>query len=105
MSSQNERPTILSEAEQSALYDIPDFDDDQRLDFLNLTPEEQTLMRSRPHLSAQVHCALQIGYFKAKHLFFRVNWNEVEEDTVFILEQYFPDEVFHPELKQSSLNI
>lgn len=97
MSIQNERPTILSEAEQSALYDIPDFNDDQRLSYLNLTAEEQKLMRHRPHVSAQVHCALQIGYFKAKHLFFRFNWHEVKDDAEFILRQYFSNEVFHPE--------
>lgn len=37
MSIQNERLAILSEAEQAALYEIPDFDDDQRLNYLNLT--------------------------------------------------------------------
>ena len=54
MSIQNERLTVLSEAEKAALYEIPDFDDEQRLNFLNLTPEEQALMRSRANLAAQV---------------------------------------------------
>lgn len=27
-------------------------------------------MRSRANLAGQVHCAIQIGYFKAKHLFY-----------------------------------
>lgn len=50
MPSTNERLTILSEAEQAALYELPDFDDYQRFDFLALTDEEQTLMFSRSHL-------------------------------------------------------
>jgi len=66
MRSNNNNLTILSEAEQAALYEIPDFDGDQRSNYLNLTKEEQALMRSRDTLSAQVHCAIQIGYFKAK---------------------------------------
>ncbi len=70
MIASNERLTILSAAEQAALYEIPDFDDAQRLNYLNLTVEEQVLMRSRSNLATQVHCAIQIGYFKAKHLFF-----------------------------------
>ena len=88
----NKRLTILSEAEQAALYELPDFDDEQRLEYLNLTTEEQMLMQSRSHLSAKIYCALQIGYFKAKHLFFRFTWEEVREDTVFILQQYFPEQ-------------
>lgn len=99
MSIQNERLTILSEAEQAALYEIPDFDDAQRLNYLNLTAQEQTLARSRANLAAQVHCAIQIGYFKAKHLFFSFDWDEidVQDDINFVMQQYFPEEYyFHP---------
>ena len=41
MIASNERLTVLSEAEKAALYEIPDFDDAQRLNYLNLTAEEQ----------------------------------------------------------------
>ncbi len=85
--------TILSEAEQAALYELPNFDDEQRLNYLHLTPEEQALMRSRDDLSSQTHCALQIGYFKAVHFFFRFEWEDVTEDLAFVLEQYFPGQV------------
>jgi hypothetical protein len=61
MRASNNNLTILSEAEKAALYEIPDFDDVQRSNYLNLTPEEQILIRSRDNLSAQVHCAIQIG--------------------------------------------
>jgi Domain of unknown function (DUF4158) len=92
MRATNKRLTILSEAEQAALYELPDFDDEQRLEYLNLTAEEQVLMQRRSHLSDKIYYALQIGYFKAKHLFFRFTWEEVGEDTVFILQQYFPNQ-------------
>jgi Domain of unknown function (DUF4158) len=92
MRATNKRLTILSEAEQAALYELPDFDDEQRLEYLNLTAEEQVLMQHRSHLSDKIYCALQIGYFKAKQLFFRFTWEEAEEDTAFILQQYFPDQ-------------
>lgn len=97
MRASNERLTILSEAEQAALYELPNFDDEQRLNYLNLTPEEQILMHGRSNLATKIHCALQIGYFKAVHFFFRFDWEEVTEDVNFILEQYFPEEVFKPE--------
>lgn len=96
MRASNERLTILSEAEQAALYELPNFDDEQRLNYLNLTPEEQVLMRSRSDLSSQIHCALQIGYFKAVHFFFRFEWEDVTEDVAFVLEQYFPGQVIKP---------
>lgn len=95
MKRKNKNLSILSEAEEAALYEAPDFDDEQRLNYLNLTAEEQTLVQSCSDLSAKIHCALQIAYFKSKHLFFRVDWPEAEEDVQFILEQYFPDEMLN----------
>jgi hypothetical protein len=41
MRATNERLTILSEIVQAALYEIPDFDDAQRLNYLNLAPEAE----------------------------------------------------------------
>ncbi len=90
----SERLTVLSEAEQEALYGLPDFDDAQRLEYLALTETELALASSRPGLHVQVNCVLQIGYFKAKHAFFRFDWNEVEDDCVFVLSRYFDGEPF-----------
>ena len=89
MSTKNKLLTVLSEAEQFALYGLPDFDDGQRLDYLSLDEAELALTSRRPSLGAQVYCALQIGYFKAKHAFFRFSWDEVREDCAFILTRYF----------------
>ena len=71
----------------------PDFDEGQRLDYLPLSAQELALASSRPGLHAQVYCALQVGYFKAKHAFFRFAWAEVEEDCAFVLTRYFNDQV------------
>ena len=94
MTTKNKLLNILSDAEQEALYGLPDFDDAQRLDYLALTETELALAVSRPGLHAQVYCILQIGYFKAKHAFFRFDWNEVEDDCAFVLSRYFQGEVF-----------
>ncbi len=37
MTTKSERLTVLSDAEQEALYGLPDFDDAQRLEYLALT--------------------------------------------------------------------
>jgi hypothetical protein len=67
MAAKNKLLTVLSEAEQYALYGLPDFDDAQRLEYLALTETELALAVRRPGSHAQVYCVLQIGFFKAKH--------------------------------------
>ena len=98
MTAKSERLTILSEAEQYALYGLPDFDDAQRLEYLALSETELALASSRPGLHAQIYCILQIGYFKAKQTFFRFDWNEVEDDCAFVLSRYFHGEAFEHKL-------
>ncbi len=95
MADKSERLTVLSDAEQFALYGLPDFDDRQRLTYLSLSGPELALASSRPGLHAQVWCALQIGYFKAKHAFFRFSWDDAQEDSTFVLTRYFKDQPFH----------
>ncbi|MGP0002092.1 MAG: DUF4158 domain-containing protein, partial [Acetobacteraceae bacterium] len=95
MANKSERLTILSDAEQFALYGLPDFDDRQRVTYLALSGPELALASSRPGLHAQVWCALQIGYFKAKHAFFRFTWDDAREDCTFVLARYFKDQLFH----------
>ena len=94
MSNKNKLLTVFSDAEQEALYGLPDFDDAQRLEYLALTESELAFASSRPSLQAQVYCVLQIGYFKAKHAFFRFDWHEVEDDCAFVLSRYFHGEAF-----------
>ena len=96
MANKSERLAVLSNAEQFALYGLPDFDDGQRLDYLALSEPELALACSRPGLHAQVYCTLQIGYFKAKHAFFRFTWDEVQDDSAFVLSRYFTGCTFEP---------
>lgn len=96
MTSKSERLAVLSDAEQYALYGLPDFGDGQQLKYLSLSEAELTLASSRPSLHAQVYCTLQIGYFKAKHAFFRFAWDEAEDDCAFVLSRYYNDQAFSP---------
>ena len=89
----NKQLKILSETEISALYEIPDFDYEQRLEHLTLTDKELQLALGYKNLSDKVHCILQIGYFKAVKMFYRIGWNEVNpDDYLFIMQQYFQDQ-------------
>jgi TnpA family transposase len=96
MTNKSERLAVLSDAEQYALYGLPDFDDGQQLEYLSLSEAELMIASGRPGLHAQVYCALQIGYFKAKHAFFRFTWDEAEDDFAFVLSRYFNDQAFEP---------
>ncbi len=87
--------TILSESEKSAFYERPEFNNKQRLEFLMLTGEELQIAFHRTTISNQVHCILQIGYFKAVKTFFRIDWEQIAtEDIGFILSQYFQHQKF-----------
>jgi len=87
----SERLSVLTDAEQFALYGLPDFDEAQQLEFLSLSKTELELAMSRPTLHAQVCCILQIGYFRAKHTFFRFSLAETEHDYAFVMSRYFDD--------------
>ena len=93
MRASNRRLTILSELEQFALYGSPDFDEGQRAEFLTFTEIELQLILSRPDPTTQIYCAIQLGYFKAKQLFFRLPWKQIDaEDISFIIQNYFPNQ-------------
>ena len=94
MRAKSERLSVLSDAEHEALYGLPDFDDGQQLTYLSLSETELALATGRASLHAQVSCVLQIGYFKAKHAFFRFDWSMVEDDGAFVLSRYFHGEPF-----------
>ena len=88
---QSERLTLLSPAEQDALYGLPDFDDAQRLDYLCLDEPQLAFASNRNGVHNQVWCLLQIGYFKAKRAFFRFSWQDVPPaDIAFLLEPLLP---------------
>ena len=90
----NRRLTILTEAEKTALYDLPVFDDFQRLEFFAMTDAERSLAMQRRGIVKQVYCLLQIGYFKAKQAFFQFTLEDVPpEDITFILQRYFPGQI------------
>jgi hypothetical protein len=95
---QSKRLTILSEAEKTALYGLPVFDDFQRIEFFAMTDAERALAFVRKGVAAQLYCLLQIGYFKAKHAFFRFSLDDAPtQDIAFLMQRYFPGQVLEPQ--------
>ncbi|MBW8310018.1 MAG: DUF4158 domain-containing protein [Candidatus Paracaedibacteraceae bacterium] len=93
MNSTNKRLSTLSPLEEFAFYGFPDFDKEQRATFFDFTEEELTLILRRHSFHSQVYCAVQIGYFKAKKLFFHFSLDKIPKDDLqFILLRYFDNE-------------
>ena len=101
----NDRLKILDDQEIEELYGLPRFNHEERVHFFSLTPEERSLVDDYHTLPSRVLFILQLGYFKAKNLFFAIDFNGEKEDVLHILQQYYPgihkSKLVVPSLKQT----
>jgi len=65
-----DRIKILEDQEIEELYGRPQFNHDERLHFFSLSPEERALADAHHNLADSVPFVLQLGYFKARTMFF-----------------------------------
>jgi hypothetical protein len=82
---------ILDDEEIEALYGRLCLTGDERTDVFTLTQPEKDLLASFTQIPIQLHFLLQLGYFKAKQLFFTFTFDDVVEYVTYLLERYFPD--------------
>ncbi len=98
----NQRLHILTQQEISAIYDRPLFNDAERRHYFSLSEPALNGVNLRSmngkKTSAKLYFILQMGYFKAKHLFFNFQYGDVEEDSQFIIKTYLPNDVIQLEL-------
>lgn len=86
----SKRLIVFSEVEKCAFYGLPNFDDEERRKYFTFSDEEIVVMMSGHRIHLNVFCAIQIGYFKAKKMFFQIEWGDIEmKDVNFILGTYF----------------
>ena len=90
MEPRERRLRILSDEEIDALYSLPRFGDDERLEYFSLSPTEKTTLDQLHSIKSRIYFILQLGYFKSHHLFFVFGLPEVEADARYIQEQYYP---------------
>lgn len=83
------RLAILSHEEVDELYGLPQFTDDDRHTYFDLSPPEQEAVEAHARATG-VFLALELGYFKAKRQFFTFEPAEVAEDLRYLLARYFP---------------
>ncbi len=92
----SQRLQILTNQEILAIYDYPRFNDLERRHYFSLSEKELGSVKLRSingkEASSKLYFILQLGYFKAKHMFFQLQYLEVEEDVNFILNTYLPND-------------
>jgi TnpA family transposase len=100
-----DRLKILEDEEIEELYGRPQFNHDERIHFFSLSPEERTLADGHYTLTNRVRFILQLGYFKARTLFFVFAFDEVRVDVRHILDHHCADSRatgdFGPVVKQT----
>jgi Domain of unknown function (DUF4158) len=76
---------LLDAAEVAALYDRPQFTDEERAYYFELNPTETAHMQTSGDGAVQAFSVLQLGYFRAKQRFFSVTLADVLSDLIFIV--------------------
>src|SRR5699024_3536215 len=72
-------------------FERPHFTYEDRCYYFSLSQPEKELLQSLHSFKSKVYFVLQLGYFKAKHLFFTFDLHEVKEDLQYVLKQHFND--------------
>lgn len=85
------RLRILGDDEIETIYGRPRFAPEERQEYFSLSPTELTAMEQLHSIKSRVYFILQLGYFKARQMFFIFHLQEVFEDVKYIRERYFPD--------------
>ena len=88
-SRKEKRLKILADDEIESIYSRPNFTYEERTEYLVLSQSDRELLKGFRSIKSQVYFILQLGYFRAKHLFFIFTLDEVKDDFQYVLEQHF----------------
>ena len=84
---------ILGDDELVAIYGRPHFTHEDRCNYFFLSHPEKELLQVLRSIRSQAYFILQLGYFKAKHRFFKFDIFEVMEDLQYILKIHFENSI------------
>lgn len=89
------RLQILNKDEISAIFGIPKFNLMEQTHFFqlpkNIWDDLKLSKTNRNNKSAKLYFILQYGYFKARHQFFNIEYNDVKSDVTFIMKNFMPN--------------
>ena len=84
------RLVILGQDETDALYGRPCFTPEERDQYFTLSAHEKAITQKLHSRKSRLFFILQLGYFKARFMFFVFEPEAVEEDAAYIRQRYFP---------------
>lgn len=95
MAEQTANPTqkrlqILGDDEIANLYGLPHFTPEEQSEYFALSPREKATIEQLHSIKSRIYGILQLGYFKASHLFFVFSFPAVVADAQYIQSRYFP---------------
>ncbi|MBL4865371.1 MAG: Tn3 family transposase [Pseudomonadales bacterium] len=80
---------LLSDTEVEDLYARPEFSTNEQALYFALNKTEQTALDRYSNTKTRVYFILQLGYLKAKQKFYDFVFDDVLDDTQFILKSYY----------------
>ena len=83
------RISLLSETEINDLYARQDFNHYERTLYFAINEREHDALSNYSNVRTRVYFILQLGYFKAKHQFFKFNFEDMRDDVEYILVNFF----------------
>lgn len=90
MEANQNRLSILTQTEIQDYFGIPRLTQEDREHYFDLADSELKLIEDSWQLNTKLYFMLQLGYFKAKRMFFNFDAEEVAEDIAYIIGAYFP---------------
>lgn len=78
------RLRILGDDEIEAIYGQPHFTPEEREFYFSLSSPEKAKIKLLSSIPFRLCCILQLGYFKARHLFFAFRVWDVMKDTQYV---------------------
>jgi len=90
---------ILTKSEIQELYGLPRFSCDEKVKYFSIDPSEKIVLNNLRTNQAKLYFIVQMGYFKAKKMFFSFEPGEVEDDIRYIAQRHLPHEEDYDDLK------
>ena len=85
------RLQILGDDEIANLYGRPHFTPEEQSEYFALSPRETDAIAQMHSIKSRIYAILQLGYFKARQLFFVFSFPSVVADAQHIQGRYFPE--------------
>ena len=93
MSTPGKRIKILKDNAIAGIYKIPCFNQADRVEFFSLSTDQEKELEKLRSLKSKAMFVLQLGYFKARRMFFVFDLEEVQDDSDFVVRNIFHSEV------------